>query len=131
MPCRVMVQIGGYGCRLPAEEFRQLVEERPVVRRLLLRYSQSFTDQVSQSAACSTLHTIEERAPRWLLMTHDRVESDQFELTHELLSLMLGVWRSGMTVAVGALQAEGIVRYMRGRVTVVDRARLEKVSRGC
>jgi CRP-like cAMP-binding protein len=86
---------------------------------------------VSQSAACNQLHTLDERCARWLLMTHDRVEGDQFELTHDFLALMLGVRRAGVTVAMGALQGEGLVRYTRGRITIVDRPRLEEVSCGC
>ena len=87
MPYRVIVQITGDAWRLSAHAFRALVDERPIVRKLLLRYSQCFTDQVSQHAACNQLHTVEERAARWLLLTHDRVRGDAFEITHEFLSL--------------------------------------------
>jgi CRP-like cAMP-binding protein len=131
MPYRVFVQVPGEGWRLPAEEFRRLVDERPVVRKLLLRFSQYFTDQVSQHAACNQLHTVEERCSRWLLMTHDRVQGDAFEITHEFLALMLGVRRAGVTVAMGTLQAGGIVRCTRGRVSILDRPRLEEASCGC
>jgi CRP-like cAMP-binding protein len=131
MPYRVFVQIAGSAWRLSADAFRQLVDERPAVRKLLLRYSQYYTDQVSQSAACNQLHTLEERCARWLLMTHDRVQGDAFELTHEFLSLMLGVRRAGVTVAMGALQGEGLVSYTRGRVTILNRPRLEEVTCGC
>ena len=130
-PHRVLAQIEGEAWRLGADEFRRLIDERPPVRRLLLRYAQYFTEQVSQSAACNRLHTLEERAARWLLMTHDRVEGDSVELTHEFLAPMLGVRRAGVTVALGTLQADGIVRYMRGRMTVLDRRRLEEASCGC
>ncbi len=131
MPYRVIAQVPGHGWRLAADDFRQLVDERPVVRRLMLRYSQYYTDQVSQTAACNQLHTVEERCARWLLMTHDRVDGDAFELTHEFLAIMLGVRRAGVTVAMGTLQAAGFVRYMRGRVRILDRARLEEASCGC
>jgi CRP-like cAMP-binding protein len=131
MPYRVFIQIAGHGWRLSADAFRRLVDERPVVRRLFLRYNQYFTDQLSQSVACGQLHTLEERCARWLLMTHDRVEGDGFELTHEFLSLMIGVRRAGVTVAMGMLQAAGVIRYTRGRVTVLDRPRLEEASCGC
>jgi CRP-like cAMP-binding protein len=130
-PYRIFIQIEGHGWRLSAEAFARLVDERPVVRRLLLRYAQYFTDQVSQSVACNQLHSLDERAARWLLMTHDRVDGDTFELTHEFLSLMLGVRRAGVTVAMGTLQAAGIVRYSRGRVTILNRPRLEEASCGC
>jgi CRP-like cAMP-binding protein len=131
MPYRVFVQVEGHAWRLAADEFRQVVDERPAVRRLLLRYAQYFADQLSQSVACNRLHTLDERCARWLLMTHDRVDGDAFEITHEFLSLMLGVRRAGVTVAMGTLQAANIVRYTRGRVEVVDRPRLEEASCGC
>lgn len=131
MPVRVIVQIEGYAWRMRADAFRRITEERPVVRRLFLRYAQALTDQISQSVACNRLHTLEERCARWLLMTQDRVQDDSFELTHEFLALMLGVRRAGVTVAMGALQSAGILRYARGRVTITDRARLEEASCRC
>jgi CRP-like cAMP-binding protein len=131
MPYRVFAQVEGHAWRLPAEEFGQITDERPAVRRLLLRYAQYYNDQTSQSVACNRLHTLDERCARWLLMTHDRVEGDRFELTHEFLSLMLGVRRAGVSVAMGTLQAANVVRYTRGRVEVLDRPRLEEASCGC
>src|SRR5688500_10551917 len=128
MPYRVFVQIEGHAWRLPADAFRRLVDERPAVRHLLPRFAQYYTDPVSRSVACNRLHTLDERCARWLLMTHDRVEGDSFELTHEFLALMLGVRRAGVTVAMGALQAAGILRYTRGRITILDRPRLEEAS---
>jgi CRP-like cAMP-binding protein len=131
MPYRVFVQVAGDGWRLPADAFRRLVDERAPVRRLLLRFAQAFSDQVSQSVACNRLHTVDERCARWLLMTLDRVHGEGFELTHEFLSYMLGVRRAGVTVAMGTLQGAQIIRYVRGRVTVLDRPRLEEASCGC
>lgn len=131
MAYRVFVQIEGDGWRLGVEEFRRAIEERPVLRRLLLRFTQYFSDQLAQSVACNRLHTLEERCARWLLMTHDRVHGEAFELTHEFLSLMLGVRRAGVSVAMGVLQSAGIVRYTRGRVTILDRPRLEEASCDC
>jgi CRP-like cAMP-binding protein len=130
-PNRVFVQVEGDAWRLPADAFRRALEERPAVHRRMLRYAQYFADQLAQSVACNRLHTLEERCARWLLMTHDRVHGDAFELTHEFLSLMLGVRRAGVTVAMGALQSADIVRYTRGRVHVVNRPRLEESSCGC
>jgi len=127
----VIVQIEGDAWRLSADEFRRVVDDRPAVRHLLLRYAQYFADQTAQSVACNRLHTLEERCARWLLMTHDRVHDEAFELTHEFLAVMLGVRRAGVTVAMGVLQSAGIVRYSRGRVTVLDRPRLEEVSCRC
>jgi CRP-like cAMP-binding protein len=131
MPYRVLAQIEGHAWRLSADVLRQVVAERRAVRYVLHRYVQYYTDQLSQSVACIQLHTLDERCARWLLMAHDCVEGDSFELTHELLSCMLGVRRAGVTVAMGALQAGGIVHYTRGHVTVQDRDRLEKASCGC
>ena len=130
-PYGVMVQVEGDAWRLSADAFRRLVDERPVGRHLLLRYAQHHTDQLSQSVACNRLHTLDERCAGWLLMTHDRVRGDAVELTHHFLALMLGVRRAGVTVAMGTLQAEGIVRSMRGCVRILDRPRLEEASCGC
>jgi CRP-like cAMP-binding protein len=131
MSYRCIVQSAGDAWRLGADAFRQLVEERPALRHVLLRYAAYVLEQVSQSVACNRLHTLEERCARWLLMMHDRVDGDSFEITHEFLAQMLGVRRSGVTVALGALQAEGVVRYVRGRMAVLDRRRLEAASCGC
>jgi CRP-like cAMP-binding protein len=131
MPYRVIVQVEGDAWRMPADAFRRLVDGRAAVRHLLLRYAQAFTDQLAQSVACNRLHTVEERCARWLLMTHDRVHGESFELTHEFLSYMLGARRAGVTVAMGALQGAGLIQYTRGRVVVLDRPRLEEASCGC
>ena len=130
-PYRVMVQVEGDAWRIPADALRRILEERPVVRHLLLRYAQYFSDQLAQSVACNRLHTLEERCARWLLMTHDRVHEDTFDLTHDFLAQMLGVRRAGVTVAMGTLQHAGLVSYARGRVVVRDRARLQEASCGC
>ena len=130
-PYRVLVQVEGDAWRMPADAFRWLVDERPVVRHLLLRYAQYFSDQLAQSVACNRLHALEERCARWLLMTHERVHRSDFELTHEFLATMLGVRRAGVSVAMGTLQHAGIIRYVRGRVQVLDQARLEEASCDC
>jgi CRP-like cAMP-binding protein len=130
-PYRVFVQIEGDAWRLGVEAFRQLTDERADVRRLLLRYAQHLSDQLAQAVACNRLHTLEERCARWLLMTRDRVHSDAYELTHEFLALMLGVRRAGVTVAMGTLQSAGILRYTRGRVTILDRRGLEEATCDC
>ena len=131
MSNRVIVQVEGDAWRIGADAFRGALDERPAMRKLCLRYAAYYTGQVSQSVACNKLHTLEQRAARWLLMTHDRVHGNEFELTHEFLSLMLGVRRSGVSVAMGALQSAGTLTYVRGRVTVIDRAKLEEASCGC
>jgi CRP-like cAMP-binding protein len=128
---RIIVQVEGDAWRMSADAFHRLLDERPAVRKVCLRFAAYFTGQLSQSVACNRLHTLEERAARWLLMTHDRVHREDFELTHEFLALMLGVRRAGVTVAMGTLQAAGILQYKRGRVEVLDRARLEGTSCDC
>ena len=128
---RVIVQVEGDAWRMGAGAFRRALDERPELRRRCLRYAQHFADQMAQSVACNRLHTLEERCARWLLMTHDRVHGDVFELTHEFLATMLGVRRAGVTVAMGTLQHAGLVTYTRGRVTILDRAALEASACGC
>jgi CRP-like cAMP-binding protein len=87
--------------------------------------------QVAQTAACNGRHHIEQRLARWMLMAHDRSEGDGFPMTHEFLSMMLGVRRAGVTVAAGALQRAGLIRYERGRMTVTDRPGLEAGACEC
>lgn len=128
---RVLMQVEGDGWRIAADDFRRVVQENRALRHVCLRYAAYFTAQLSQSVACNRLHTLEERCARWLLMTHDRVHRESYEITHEFLSFMLGVRRAGVTVAMGTLQAAGIISYRRGRVTVLDRDKLEEASCSC
>jgi len=93
------------------------------------RYVHAFFNQVAQSAACNQFHSLEQRCCRWLLMTHDRMHSDQFLLTQEFLAMMLGVQRTGVTAAAGALQRAGIIRYRQGNITIIDRRAL--IQRSC
>jgi CRP-like cAMP-binding protein len=109
---------------------------RPGVRRLFNRYAQAYMTQVAQTAACNRLHPIEARCARWLCMTHDRVgggpeDGVAFPLKQEFLAMMLGVRRAGVTVAAGALQNAGLIRYRRGGIRVLDRAGLEAASCEC
>jgi CRP-like cAMP-binding protein len=97
----------------------------------MLRYTQAFLTQVVQTAACNGAHLVEQRCARWLLMTHDRVDGDEFPLTHEFMAFMLGVRREGVTLAMGGLQDAGLVRYVHGRVTMSDREGLERASCEC
>ena len=95
------------------------------------RYTQALFGQISQAAACNRLHSSEERLSRWLLMSHDRVGADEFMITQEFLGQMLGARRSTVSVSAGILQRAGLIRYVRGHVTIVDRAGLEAVSCEC
>ena len=97
----------------------------------MLRYGHAFFNQVAQSAACNHFHSIQQRCCRWLLMTHDRMQSDQFLLTQEFLAMMLGVQRAGVTTAAGGLQRAGLIRYRRGNVTIIDRRGLIRRSCEC
>jgi len=124
-------QVPGASLRIEAATFRSLLPELPALDRLSRRYALYFMVQVAQSLACNSRHRVEQRCARWLLMTHDRVPGDQFVLTHEVLSQMLAVRRTGVTVAAGALQDAGYIRYRRGRITVLDRAGLERAACEC
>ena len=99
--------------------------------RLLHRYTHSLLTQMSLSSACNRFHTLNSRLARWLLMTHDRVKSDQFRMTHEFLGHMLGVQRVAVTNAAHALQKRKLIRYTRGNITVLDRAGLEEAACQC
>ena len=127
----VMAQLDGTALRLPAAGFRAALAEAPSLQGLLLRYVDAFHVQVAQTAACNGRHRIEQRLARWLLMTHDRVEGDRFLMTQEFMSIMLGVRRPGVTLAIGALQRAGLVRHDKGWVRVLDRFGLEAASCEC
>jgi CRP-like cAMP-binding protein len=129
---KTFVQVPGSGKQMLASDFLRIVEEWPASRRLFNRYTHAFLTSVAQTAACNLTHQLQERCAKWLLMTHDRMEGAQsFPLTHEFLSAMLGVRRSGVTVAAGALQDAGFIRYSRGNITVTDRKGLEGASCEC
>jgi CRP-like cAMP-binding protein len=131
MPTRAFVQLTGSSYRMQAEPFQKSLEHNPAFERLLNRHSLALFNQAAQSVACNRLHTLESRCARWLLMTHDRMRLEPFNLTHEFLSYMLGVHRPAVTLAAGVLQRAGLIRYTRGKVTVLDRAGLEAVACAC
>lgn len=128
---QVISQVPGEAARVPAAAFREAMARDGALSALMLRYAQALLEQTSQSVACNRRHAMEERCARWLLMTHDRVGADTFPLTHDFLAFMLGVRRASVTVAAGMLQQAGLIRYSRGRVVVLDRARLEEASCEC
>jgi CRP-like cAMP-binding protein len=130
-PTRVFFQVAGDAARMKADAFLQIMESLPALQSLLYRYAQVMMNQVAQTAACNHAHAIEQRMCRWLLMTHDRVGQDDFPLTQEFLAQMLGVRRPSVTVVAGMLQQAGLIRYSRGRMTIVDRERLEAASCEC
>jgi CRP-like cAMP-binding protein len=131
MPTRAFVQLTGSSYRMQAALFQKALAQNPVFARLLNRHALALFNQAAQSVACNRLHTLESRCARWLLMTHDRMRMEPFTLTHEFLSYMLGVHRPAVTLAAGVLQRAGLIRYSRGKVTVLDRAGLEAVACAC
>ncbi|HEY9602515.1 MAG TPA: Crp/Fnr family transcriptional regulator [Allocoleopsis sp.] len=130
-PFKAIVQVPGEAMRMKADVFKALVNPDSPLYSLLLRYTHALMFQISQSAACNPHHSVKERCCRWLLMTRDRVHSDQFPLTHEFLSQMLGVRRASITVVAGMLQKAGLIRYSRGQMTIKDRQGLEALSCEC
>lgn len=130
-PNETICQGEGEALALDVADFRAAVERSSAFRSLFGRYTQAYLVQSSQSTACNGLHHIQARCAKWLLMTHDRVGHDEFPMTHEYLSMMLGVRRASVSVAAAALQKAGIISYQRGRVTVLDRAALEAESCEC
>ncbi len=129
--CRGICQVSGDVSRITVQDFRRCIDLAPEMKRLLHRYSQYVFETVSQSAACNRLHVIEQRCARWLLMTHDRVCRDDFNLTQEFLAEMLAVRRPGVTVAMGILESRGLIGHGRGTIRVIDRAGLEQASCEC
>jgi CRP-like cAMP-binding protein len=130
-PFGVLMQVEGEAWRLDGAVLLRLLEERPALRALLQRYAEFLVVLLGQSVACNGMHTIVERCARWILMTDDRLRGQAFELTHEFIATMLGVRRSGVTIAMGALKRGGMLAYRRTSITVIDRPRLELAACGC
>lgn len=128
---RAVVQIDGHAYRLPAELVLHEFKRARAVQLLLLRYVQALMTQTAQTAVCNRHHTVEQQLCRWLLLTLDRVRSNDVVMTQELISNMLGVRRSGVTHAARNLQQAGLIAYERGRITVLDRAKLEAHACEC
>lgn len=128
---RAFVQIPDSAMRLRAEVLKAEFDQGGPLQVLLLRYIQALLTQVSQSAACNRFHTIEERLARQLLLIQDALQCNEFPLTQEFIAQMLGARRSGVTVAAGALNQAGMIRYTRGKITVLNREGLEATSCEC
>ncbi|MFM1814936.1 MAG: hypothetical protein RLZ98_1631 [Pseudomonadota bacterium] len=127
---QTMVQIEGVAYRIKAAELLQEISESPDLRKALLRFSREFIAQVKQTALAYSRATIPERLARWILMAQDRVGRDSVALTHEMLSLMLGVRRAGVTEALKTLSEKGLIERGSGRITVRDRAGLITCANG-
>jgi CRP-like cAMP-binding protein len=128
---RAFMQVAGHGWRCSADELLSATVGVPAFSRLLHRYMMALFEQVAQSVACNRLHTLEARCARWLLMVDDRVGGDVLPLKQSFLADMLGVHRPAVTLAAGALQTAGLIRYSRGRVQILDRPALEQASCAC
>jgi CRP-like cAMP-binding protein len=128
---RALVQGAGTAMRMTSADFRKAFSLSLPLQHELYRYVHALMAQISQTAACNRFHVVEARLARWLLMTHDRVKSDQFRMTHEFLGHMLGVQRVAVTNAAHALQKRKLIRYTRGNITVLDRKSLEAAACKC
>lgn len=124
-------QIAGNSLRLPVGKFVALLEKLPGLKRICYRYLQAYLSQVSQSVACNRLHSTEERFAKWVLMSLDRVQGNEFHITQEFLADMLGVHRPSVTLVARTFQQAGIIKYHRGSVTVLDRPALEEACCEC
>ena len=131
VPFQHIVQIPGVALRLPVEVFRDEFRHDEKLQEGVLRYWQVLTFQTATSALCNRLHTLEERLSRWLLMVHDLTPGEELPLTQEFISHMLGVRRSGVTIAAGILQSAGLIHYRRGCIAIKDRDGLKESSCGC
>ena len=126
MPNRAVVQSAGAAIRMKAKVLQDEFAAGGKFQQLLLRYTQALITQISQTAVCNRLHSVEQQLCRWLLLSHDRVKSDELIMTQELIADMLGVRREGVTVAAGRLQDEGAISYVRGHIKILNRQKLEE-----
>jgi len=129
-PSRAVVQSAGEGFRVKALAIKEAFTRAPVLH-LLLRYTQALITQMSQTAVCNRHHTLDQQLCRWLLLSLDRLKGSELVMTQELIANMLGVRREGVTEAALKLQKAGLIRYTRGRITVLDRVGLEQRSCEC
>lgn len=131
MPNRAIVQSAGTAFRMKAKVLQDEFARGGKFQQLLLRYTQALITQISQTAVCNRLHSVEQQLSRWLLLSHDRVRADELIMTQELIADMLGVRREGVTVAAGRLQDAGAISYVRGHIKILDRRQLEATACEC
>jgi CRP-like cAMP-binding protein len=128
---RAVVQSAGSAYRLTGTRLNREFERHGELMQILLRYTQSLITQMAQTAVCNRHHSVEQQLCRWLLLSLDRLSSNQLIMTHELIATMLGVRREGISDAAGKLQKQGVIRYSRGRISVLSRSGLEQLSCEC
>ena len=131
MPNRAVVQSAGGALRMKAKALQDEFALGGKFQQLLLRYTQALITQISQTAVCNRLHSVEQQLCRWLLLSRDRLNTDELIMTQELIADMLGVRREGVTVAAGRLQDAGAISYVRGRIQILDRHKLEETVCEC
>jgi len=125
-PSRAVVQSAGFAYRLPGAVIKQEFNRSGEMQHLMLRYTQALLTQMAQTAVCNRHHSVDQQLCRWLLLSLDRLQSNELTMTQELIANMLGVRREGVTEAAGKLQGDGLIRYSRGRITVLDRRKVEE-----
>jgi CRP-like cAMP-binding protein len=125
-PSRAVVQSAGHGYRLKASMLKSEFERGGALQHVLLRFTQALITQMTQTAVCNRHHSVDQQLCRWLLLSLDRLPDNKLVMTQELIANMLGVRREGVTEAAGKLQADGLIKYSRGNITVVDREQLEE-----
>lgn len=130
-PSRAVVQGAGYAYKMPSRRVKAEFDRGGPLMHLALRYTQALLTQTSQTAVCNRHHSVHQQLCRWLLLSHDRLTGNELVMTHELMANMLGVRREGVTAEASRLQTEGAIRYKRGRITVLDRGKLEKSACEC
>jgi CRP-like cAMP-binding protein len=128
---RAIVQSAGYAYRLVGQRLKDEFHRNREMQILLLRYTQALLTQMAQTAVCNRHHSVDQQLCRWLLLSLDRLPSNALAMTHELIANMLGVRREGATEAASGLQTLGVIKYNRGKITVLDRAKLERLSCEC
>ena len=130
-PSRAIVQSAGYAYRLDGQQLKDEFHRNGCLQVLLLRYTQALITQMAQTAVCNRLHSVDKQLCRWLLLSLDRLSSNQLNMTQDLIANMLGVRRNGVTEAAGKLQRLGVIKYARGQITVLNRPKLEQLSCEC
>jgi CRP-like cAMP-binding protein len=128
---RAMVQSAGRAFQMAGYHLKELFRTDDVIQSVLLRYTQALMTQMGQTAVCNRHHTVDQQLCRWLLLSLDRLPSNHLTMTQELIANMLGVRREGVTEAAGKLEKLGVIRYTRGRITVLDRSKLEQLCCEC